>query len=292
MTIKKRGLGRGLNDLGLDELLSTVRNPDAKPSEEFRRMPVEFLKPGKYQPRKEMLQEPLQELAESIRSQGIIQPILVRPLGHNEFEIIAGERRWRAAQIAELKEVPVVIRNIPDESAIAIALIENIQRENLNSIEEAEALQRLIDEFEMTHDEVSKVVGKSRTTITNLLRLLNLNLDVKTMVERGDLEMGHARAVLCLEGCMQTDAARTIVEKGLSVRDTESLVKKIQHPPEIEEKHEDPDLVRLQNFLSDKLGASVSIQHSKSGKGKLVIKYNNLDEFDGILAHFDLDQES
>lgn len=294
MTVKKRGLGRGLNDLGLDQLLSSVEQPvSTTPStnkksggDEFRRMPVEFLQPGKYQPRKDMDTEPLQELADSIRSQGVIQPIVVRPISNEKYEIIAGERRWRASQLAGLPEVPVIVRELSDESAIAMALIENIQRENLNSIEEAEAVQRLINEFQMTHDEVSKVVGKSRSTISNLLRLLSLHPSVKTMVERGDLEMGHARAMLSLDEKQQTQAAKVVVEKGMSVRDTETYVRKMQNPPEKPEKAEsDPDLLRLQNMLADKLGAPVAINHSPGGRGKLIIKYNNLDEFDGILSH-------
>lgn len=292
MNSNKRGLGRGLNDLGLDQLLSSVGPSQTQTTEELRQLPIEFLQRGKYQPRKEMDPVPLQELAESIRSQGIIQPILARPLAHNQYEIIAGERRWRAAQLAGLKEVPVVIRKIADESAIAMALIENIQRENLNAIEEAEALQRLIDEFTMTHDQVAKVVGKSRATISNLLRLLQLNFDVKTMVERGDLEMGHARALLALEGKSQTEAARIVVEKRLSVRETEALVKQTQNPPEKKTKHEDPDVLRLEHQLSDTLGSPVKIQHSPTGQGKILIKYNNLDEFDGILAHFKMDVEA
>lgn len=290
MSVTKRGLGRGLNDLGLDQLLSTVnQNPGDIPAEELRNLPVEYLTAGKYQPRKDFDQEALRELSESIVSNGIIQPLIVRRLENNKYEIIAGERRWRAAQLAGLSEVPTVVRDISDDSAVAMALIENIQRENLNSIEEAEALQRLIDEFGMTHEEIAKVVGKSRSTISNLLRLLALNDGVKTMVERGDLEMGHARAMLSLDHNQQFQTAKAIVEKGLSVRATEGFVRKIQEPPKTKAKRsEDPDVVRLQNTLSDELGAQVSIQHSSSGKGKLIIKYNSLDEFEGILSHFDI----
>lgn len=282
---KKRGLGKKLNDLGLDELLSTMNTPTLDEKDELKRIPIEYLTPGKYQPRKDFDAEPLNELAESIRSQGIIQPIIVRPIGDRLYEIIAGERRWRASQLAGLAEVPAVVREITDDSAIAMALIENIQRENLNSIEEAEALQRLSSEFQMTQEEMSQVVGKSRSTISNLLRLLSLNNDVKTMVERGDLEMGHARAMLTLSGDLQSKAARTVVEKGMSVRDAEGLVRKMSSPkPDAKApQSEDPDIVRLQNTLSDNLGAAVNIAFNKSGKGKMTIKYNSLDELDGIL---------
>jgi len=259
--------------------------------DELRRLPVEFLESGKYQPRKEMDPEHLQELADSIRSQGIIQPILARVIDNNRYEIIAGERRWRAAQLAGLSEVPVIVREIVDESAIAMSLIENIQRENLNAMEEAEAMQRLIDEFQLTHQEVATLVGKSRATVTNLLRLLSLGQDVRTMVERGDLEMGHARAMLALEPALQTTAAKQVVAKGLSVRDTEVLIKRLQNPPEATKKADpDPDVMRLQRELSDRLGAATTIQHNAKGNGKLVIKYNSLDELEGILALMGSDQ--
>lgn len=284
MSVTKRGLGRGLNDLGLDELLSSVNITSDLSAEELRHLPVEFLVAGKYQPRKDFDEEALRELSESIKSNGIIQPLIVRPIDQNKYEIIAGERRWRAAQLAGLREVPTVVRDISDDSAVAMALIENIQREDLNSIEEAEALQRLIDEFEMKHDEIAKVVGKSRSTITNLLRLLSLNPAVKTMVERGDLEMGHARAMLSLENNQQVIAAKAVVEKGLSVRATEGFVRKLQEPTKPKASSTpDPDITRLQNTLSDQLGAQVMIQHQSSGKGKLVIKYNSLDELEGVL---------
>ncbi len=298
MDVKKRGLGRGLNDLGLNELLSSV-NSIATPvetksnNETLCRLPVEFLQSGKYQPRKDFDQEALSELADSIRSQGIIQPIVVRTLAHNRYEIIAGERRWRAAQLANLSEVPVVIRDISDEAAVAMALIENIQRENLNSIEEAEALQRLLDEFGLTHQQVSTAVGKSRTAVTNSLRLLQLSPDVKTMVERGDLDMGHGRALLSLDREEQSKAAKVVVTKGLSVRETENLVRRIQQEPQGAQptKNQDPDTLRLQNTLSSKLAAQVKIEHQASGKGKLVIKYNSLDELDGIIHRFIMDEE-
>lgn len=286
MHVKKRGLGRGLNDLGLDELLSSVNTVIPKSTEELRRLPVEYLEASQYQPRKDFDQEHLQELADSIRSQGIIQPILARKLSNNRFEIIAGERRWRAAQLAGLAEVPVVIRDIADDAAVAMALIENIQREDLNAIEEANALQRLIEEFGMTHAKVSEAVGKSRSTVSNLLRLLQLADDVRTMVERGDLEMGHARAMLSLSEDQQIRTAQAVIAKGLSVRETENYIRRLQQPvSQSTPKAIDPDTMRLQNTLSDKLGATVKIAHQSSGKGKLTIDYHSLDELDGILQH-------
>ena len=293
MEVKKRGLGRGLNDLGLDELLSSVNSQSVAPEtagatdEILRRLPVEFLQPGKYQPRKDFDPEALSELADSIRVQGIIQPIVVRSVAHNRYEIIAGERRWRAAQLANLNDVPVVIREISDETAIAMSLIENIQREDLNSIEEAEAMQRLLDEFGLTHQQVSNAVGKSRTAVTNSLRLLQLCSDVKTMVERGDLDMGHGRALLPLDRENQIKAAKIVVTRGLSVRDTENLVRRLQQPDASETTQKvDPDTLQLQNTLSEKLAAAVKIDHHASGRGKLVIKYNSLDELDGIISRF------
>ncbi|MDQ2994581.1 MAG: ParB/RepB/Spo0J family partition protein [Pseudomonadota bacterium] len=285
MNIKKRGLGRGLNDLGLNELLSSVNTAIPKMAEELRRLPVEYLQASQYQPRKDFDPEHLQELADSIRAQGIIQPILARKITHNRYEIIAGERRWRAAQLAGLQEVPVVIRDINDDAAVAMALIENIQREDLNAIEEAHALQRLIDEFSMTHAQVSEAVGKSRASVTNLLRLLQLHDDVKTMVERGDLEMGHARAMLSLSDDLQIKAAQVVISQGLSVRETESYIRRLQQPANVAAapRSIDPDTLRLQNTLSDKFGAPVKISHQSSGKGKLTINYHSLDELDGIL---------
>ena len=254
---------------------------------DLRHLPVEVIQRGKYQPRKDIRSEALEELAISIRAQGVIQPIVVRKIIKGGYEIIAGERRWRAAQLAGLSEVPAVIRDVPDEAAIAMALIENIQREALNPIEEAVALQRLLDEFQLTHQEVAEAVGKSRATVTNLIRLTSLNPDVKKLVENGDIEMGHARALLALSGANQSKAAITVVTRDLSVRETESLVRKLQQPTTntSQIKKVDADIRRLQNSLSEKLGATVAIQHSAKGKGKLVINYNNLNELEGILAH-------
>ena len=288
MSAKRRGLGRGLDAL-LATSQSTSRSEDGEAvtsqNSELRKLPIEFLQPGKYQPRKDMSPEALEELASSIRSQGVIQPIVVRLVSTDKYEIIAGERRWRAAQLAQLDVVPCLIKDVPDEAAVAIALIENIQREDLNAMEEAQALDRLMNEFELTHQEVAEAVGKSRTTITNLLRLNNLNDDVKLLVEHGDIEMGHARALLALEGESQSDAAQIVSGKALTVRDTEKLVRKILEPAEPKPPKEiDPDVKSLVNKLSDNLGAKVSIDHNAKGKGKLVINFNDLDQLDGILS--------
>ena len=288
MSAKRRGLGRGLDAL-LATSQSASRSEDseavASQNSELRKLPIEFLQPGKYQPRKDMSPEALEELASSIRSQGVIQPIVVRLVSTDKYEIIAGERRWRAAQLAQLDVVPCLIKDVPDEAAVAIALIENIQREDLNAMEEAQALDRLMNEFELTHQEVAEAVGKSRTTITNLLRLNNLNDDVKLLVEHGDIEMGHARALLALEGESQSDAAQIVSGKALTVRDTEKLVRKILEPAEPKPPKEiDPDVKSLVNKLSDNLGAKVSIDHNAKGKGKLVINFNDLDQLDGILS--------
>lgn len=288
MSAKKRGLGRGL-----DALLATNQSlvSDDQPKttsasdSDLQNLPIEFLTPGKYQPRNDMSPEALEELASSIRSQGIIQPIVVRPLGHERYEIIAGERRWRASQLAQLDTVPCIVKPVADEAAVAIALIENIQREDLNAMEEAQALERLLTEFELTHQEVAEAVGKSRTTVTNLLRLNNLNDDVKTLLECGDIEMGHAKALLGLDGGTQSDAAKVVSDKGMTVRDTENFVRKLLEPKVDKPKAEpDQDILRLQTQLSDTLGAKVAINHSAKGKGKMTISYNSLDELDGILA--------
>jgi len=303
MSAKKRGLGRGLDALlssskpapspskeqDTSNVSEAVQNAAANNSE-LQKLPIEFLHSGKYQPRKDMSEEALEELASSIRSQGIIQPIVVRPIAHNSFEIIAGERRWRAAQIAKLETVPCIIKDVPDEAAVAIALIENIQREDLNAMEEAVALNRLLIEFELTHQQVADAVGKSRTTVTNLLRLNNLNNDVKILLEHGDIEMGHARCLLALEGEAQSDAARLAVAKALTVRETEKLVRSILEPVPVKEVTEkDPDVKQLEQQLAENLGAKVEINYNKKGKGKLVISYTNLDELDGILNHINHD---
>ena len=300
MVVKKRGLGRGLDALLGGSTASVVtsnqpsvhNNPGvgAEPQDnELRNLSVDLLQAGKYQPRSNMHNDSLEELADSIRAQGILQPIVVRPMKEpGRYEIIAGERRWRAAQIAGLHDVPAVVRDVTDEAAIAMALIENIQREDLNPVEEATALQRLINEFEMTHQQAAEAVGRSRAAVSNLLRLLALSSEVRKLLENGDLEMGHARAILTLESELQTQVARDITQKGLSVREAEELVRKLRGS-EVKNKANkdktDPNISRLQDDLSDKLGAKVIFQHATNGKGKVVLHYNSLDELDGILAH-------
>lgn len=310
---KKRKLGRGLDALlgagltGKNETQeSTASVTSEKPSTEtveqpasitnsLQELPVEWIQRGKYQPRRDMHPEALEELANSIKAQGVMQPIVVRPIGEQSgevrYEIIAGERRWRATQQAGLEKIPVVIKDVPDEAAVAMALIENIQREDLNPMEEAFALQRLKDEFELTHQEVADAVGKSRATVTNLLRLMALCVDVQKMLEHGDLEMGHARALLSLSEEEQKTVARDVAGKSLSVRQTEALVRRQlqQQQPGNEKKPSDqrldPDIRTLQDTLAEKVGVPVIVQHSAKGKGKLILKYNSLDELDGILNH-------
>lgn len=299
MSTKRKGLGKGLDALlGAGPIVSpspVSTAPDQTPTSDpkldgrLAHIPVEFCQRGKYQPRRDMHPEQLEELAESIKAQGVMQPIVVRPLGPDHYEIIAGERRWRAAQLAGLEKIPAVIREVNDEAAIAMALIENIQREDLNPMEEAMALKRLQDEFELTHQEVAQAVGKSRTTVTNLLRLIALTDEVKKLLEHGDLEMGHARALLTLEPEDQREIGRQVVAKGLSVRQTETLVRSFQENKNNKKpapaKTPSADIRQLQEQLSERLGAGVEIQHTAKGKGKLVINYNSLDELDGILAH-------
>ncbi|MGB3621611.1 MAG: ParB/RepB/Spo0J family partition protein [Ketobacter sp.] len=296
MAAKKKGLGRGLDALlgsasiPQKEVPTDASQPVTIPREdidgELKHIPIEFLQRGRYQPRRDMDPQALEELANSIKAQGVMQPIVVRPMGSNQYEIIAGERRWRASQLAGLEKVPCVVRSVTDEAAIAMALIENIQREDLNPIEEASALQRFQDEFELTHQQVADAVGKSRTTVTNLLRLMNLTPDARKLVEHGDLEMGHARAILPLDAASQTEAARVVVAKGLSVRQTEALVRRMQQMKlATGDQRVDPDIKLLQDSLSDKIGAPVMIQHGAKGKGRLVIRSSSLDELDGILDH-------
>lgn len=307
MIHKKPTLGRGLADLlGTSSRPAPITASDAPAAapvpvgEELARLPLDLLQRGKYQPRIDMRPETLQELADSIKAQGVVQPIVVRPIngpstgrpGINEpqhYEIIAGERRWRAAQMAGLTDIPAVIRRIPDEAAIAVALIENIQRENLNPLEEARALERLINEFALTHQQAAEAVGRSRAGVSNLLRLLELAPEVSERVERREIEMGHARALLALANRKhQIEVSALIVKKGLSVRDTEALVRRMQQSPASKPDAQtsgDPNVDRLEQELAEKLGAKVAIQHSAGGKGRLVVSYNSLDELDGILAH-------
>lgn len=291
-TIKKRGLGGGR---GLDALLGTVRKVQEEvtavaaglpPEGELKLLPVEFLSRGRYQPRRDMDPEALQELADSIKAQGILQPIVVREIGEQRYEIIAGERRWRAAQLAQLDKVPALIRDFSDEAAIALALIENIQREDLNPLEEALAMQRFAEEFKLTHQEVADAVGKSRAAVSNLLRLLALNEEVKRSLAHGDLDMGHARALLALPSSQQLLASRQIIDKGMTVRQAESLVRQLlAERPAATDRKPDPNVRQLQDRLSSQLGAVVKIDCNAKGKGRLVISYNSLDELDGILAH-------
>lgn len=292
MTLKKRGLGKGL-----DALLSTSHaaskrlepkadevEQDIK-SNDLITLDIDRLQPGKYQPRKDMSTEALEELAESIRAQGIIQPIVVRKVSAENFEIIAGERRWRASQLAGLAKIPCIVKQVADEAAVAIALIENIQREDLNAMEEAIALNRLIEEFELTHQQIADAIGKSRATVSNLLRLNGLNEHVKRMLEYGDIDMGHGRALLAIEGDEQINLARLVVFKELTVRETERLVNKTLNQTEIVEKPaKDHDVVRLESQLIERLGAKVSLTHNKKGKGKMVINYQNLAELEGIIS--------
>lgn len=301
MAIKKRGLSKGLDallaetldltrisskDLTQDEKNATA--PGVQVSAGFVELNVKRLRPGRFQPRRTIQESELESLANSIKEQGVLQPIVVRAVGNEGYEIIAGERRWRASQLAGLTTVPVIIKNVPDEAALAIALIENIQREDLNPLEEAIALDRLGTEFGLSHEKIAQAVGKSRTTITNLLRLLALRPDVKVLLDRGDIDLGHAKVLLALQGPQQSVIAREVVAKRLSVRETEQLVTRTLEGKTVVNplKHAaDPDIRRLETNLSEKVGAAVKIIQSTKGKGKLLIKYNSLDELDGILAH-------
>ena len=291
MADKKRGLGRGLDALlgmGAEQAVQEERNGD-----QLKLLPIDLIERGKYQPRVDMQTESLQDLADSIKAQGIVQPIVVRPIkGSNRFEIIAGERRWRAAQLAGLHEMPALVRNIDDRAAMSIGLIENIQRAQLNPLEEANALHRLLTEFEMTHQTIAEAVGRSRAAVSNLLRLRDLDDNVKGYIESGELEMGHARALAGLPSELQLKAARQIIANGLSVRNAEALARTLRDgqseetpPKTATTAGVDPDIKRLQDSLSEQLGAQVTINHKKNGRGILAINYGSLDELDGILAH-------
>lgn len=289
--MKKRGLGKGL-----DALLSPrggTESPDANLDEPLQMLPVDIVSRGRYQPRMEMDSEALEELANSIKSQGVVQPIVVRPLkGTDKYEIIAGERRWRATQLAGLHEIPAIIKDVTDQTAMCLALIENIQREDLNPMDEARALSRLLQEFEMTHDAAADAVGRSRSSVSNLLRLLDLHVDVQKLLETGKIEMGHGRAILAVGVANQTEIARKVIKQGLSVRATEQLVKKLKDKGSKSKSSKktstssrlDPNLRSLQEDLSERLGAAVTIKHNKNGKGSLEVRYNSLDELDGILS--------
>lgn len=283
---KKPALGRNLSSM-LSQ--TTLKKVQSESRDELRNLPLDVITPGRYQPRSVFDEEKLAELADSIRSQGVVQPIVVRPTGDDQYELIAGERRWRAAQIAGIDVIPAVVRDVPDEVSVAMALIENIQREDLNPLEEATALRRLIDDFQMTQQEAADAVGRSRPAVSNLLRLLELMQEVKDMIDMRRIEMGHARALLSLDDKLQVQAAREVVRKQLSVRETENLVRRLQQSMKKKgSRRIDPDILRLQNSVSEQLGARVKIQHQASGKGKLVINYNNADEFEGILERLNL----
>ncbi|MCP5267594.1 MAG: ParB/RepB/Spo0J family partition protein [Zoogloeaceae bacterium] len=274
--MKLKGLGRGLDAL--------LAGDESSKKEVQRSLPVTALQPGKYQPRTQMDKASLEELAASIRAQGLMQPILVRPVAQDHYEIIAGERRWRAAQLAGLAEVPTLIRDIPDENALAMALIENIQRENLNPLEEALGLQRLVDEFALTHQQAADAVGRSRPTASNLLRLLQLAQPVQDLLMAGEIDMGHARALLPLATVLQVQLAQRIAQKGLSVREAERLVQREMAPPSTRVPPKpDRDLLRLQEELADAIGAHVAIKTNKKGAGKLMIEFSDLDQLEGIL---------
>ncbi len=301
MTLKKRGLGKGLeallgtsqvarqkqivSDIQADAAQNRVDNQTG----ELQTLPVTWLRPGKYQPRRDMSQDALEDLANSIRAQGVIQPIVVRRIADQQYEIIAGERRWRASQLVRLETVPCLIKNVEDNAAVAIALIENIQREDLNAIEEAVALQRLMTEFELSHQQVAEAVGKSRSAVGNLLRLNQLNDDVKQLVEHGDLDMGHARALLSLDGELQSDTARTVAQKGLTVRDTERMVQKLLNPPAAKpEVPADQQSIVWSEALSEKLGVSVQFVRAGEDNGKIVLSYQSCAEFEKIRHFFNL----
>jgi len=288
MATKKRGLGRGLDALLGGASVSAMQEEAAKvDTRELQQLPLELVQRGKYQPRRDMDPQALEELAQSIRNHGVMQPIVVRPVEGGRYEIIAGERRWRASQQAGLESVPALVREVPDEAAIAMALIENIQRDDLNPIEEAVALQRLQQEFQLTQQQVADAVGKSRVSVSNLLRLIALPEEIKTLLSHGDLEMGHARALLGLPADQQVEGARHVVARGLTVRQTEALVRQwlsSKEKPKAEVKV-DPDISRLEQRLAERLGSPVQIKHGQKGKGQLVIRYSSLDELQGVLAH-------
>ena len=292
MSTKKRGLGRGLDALigaaGLGRTEEPQPTQQSAPVTDVGSLPVDLLQRGRYQPRRDFNNEALEELASSIRAQGLMQPVVVRPVPGGRYEIIAGERRWRAAQMAGLQDIPAIVRDVPDEAAIAMALIENIQREDLNAIEEATALQRLQQEFGLTHEAIADAVGKSRTTVTNIMRLLSLPADVRQHLERKALEMGHGRALLGLPSEQQSEVARDVLARGLSVRETEALVRKLQAPKAKKPVTTDPgaDVRQLERELAETIGAAVTIEHKRGGKGRLVIDYSSLEQLDGLLTYF------
>jgi ParB family transcriptional regulator, chromosome partitioning protein len=293
MNMSKRGLGKGLDALLATSSVAQAKQQSAEKAQSLsadgalKELSIHLLQPGQYQPRKEMSEEALVELSDSIRAQGIIQPVVVRKLASQQYEIIAGERRWRAARQAGLQSIPCIIKDVNDRAVIAIALIENIQREDLNSIEEALALERLQSEFSLTHQQIAEAVGKSRAAVSNLLRLNQLEAPVKRMLERRQLDMGHARALLSLDANMQLEAAETVVAKMLNVRDTEKLVKKLLNPvSERVKPAENLEVKALENSLSERLGTQVAINHQKNGKGKIVISFDEAHKFKQLIAIF------
>lgn len=282
--VRKPGLGKGLDIL----LSSSKSNKNADDNDSsMRTLPVDKIEKGQYQPRLNMDPDALQQLADSIKAQGLIQPVVVRSIGSGKYELIAGERRWRACQIAGLHDIPAIIKSIPDQAAAAMSLIENIQREDLNPLEEAVAIQRLVDEFGLTHQQTAEAVGRSRSSVSNLLRLLLLEEKTKELVDSGKLEMGHARALLALSDKQQTDTAQKVADKGMSVRETERLVKRLtsQENKVPVATPKPPEVTKLEQELGEKLGANIQIKYNNKGQGKLVIEYNSLDELDGILEH-------
>ena len=294
MAAKRQSLGKGLDALlGITEEATTNFNHGASVDNtpladgELKNIPVDRLQRGTYQPRRDFNQDSLQELADSISSQGLMQPIVVRRTEQDKFEIIAGERRWRAAQLVGLENIPAIVREVSDQTTIALALIENIQRQDLNAVEESQALIRLQNEFGLTQQQVADAVGKSRTAVANLMRLASLEKAVQQLLENGQIDLGHAKCLLALNGSTQIQAARTVASKKMTVRQTEALVKQLQNPSNAKQVKQPPnqDINNLQQQLSDKLGANVAIQHSTKGSGKLVISYNSVDELDGILNH-------
>ena len=290
-------MGRGLNDLGLDQLLTEFDHV-AKPSAEGQlcTLTIDQLQPGEYQPRKEMNPALLEQLSSSIAEQGVIQPLLVRKIGvasdgQDQYEIIAGERRWRASKMAGLLEVPVVIKQVEDQTAMVVALIENIQRENLNAMEEAQALDRLVNEFGLTHEQVGQCIGRSRTSVSNFLRLMSLSDEVKLKLSQGDLDMGHARALLGLDEKQQIEFACKIVDEGLSVREVERLVAQAKEGDsdavKAYKRQRDPDLVRLEEHLAHRMGTKVTVKHNTKGRGKITLHYNDLEDLERLLAQID-----
>ena len=291
MAAKRQSLGTGLDALlGLSsgDLDQSNQELEDTSNGSLQNLPIEFLQRGKYQPRRDLDPDALNELASSIEKQGVMQPIVVRKIDSDKYEIVAGERRWRATQIAGLESIPAIVKDISDEAAIVMALIENIQREDLNAIEESRALIRLQNEFELTQQQVASAVGKSRSAVTNLMRLASLEPSVQDQLEQGKIELGHAKCLLAVSGNLQISLAKDVAEKGLSVRQTENLVKQLRQKNNTAlrpSRVTDPDIVRIQEELSEKVGAQVEIHHSPKGSGKLTVKYHSLDELDGILDH-------